>query len=118
MAKYSKKQIIEAIKNSRGVISVIARRLGASWITVKKAIDNDEELLALWKAEREAILDLCEETIITSVENGDVGTAKWVLNVMGGARGWNEKYSINLGDKQKITIEFIDKKDHEDSGGV
>lgn len=118
MAKYSKEAIIEAIKDSRGVINVIAKRLGASWITVKRAINNDEELLELWKAEREKLLDLCEETIITAVEDGDVGVAKWVLSVMGGQRGWNENCAINLGDKQKIIIEFVDKKNNEDSNGV
>lgn len=100
----SKNKMLKAIENSGGIISAIANRLGCDWHTAKKYIELWEETKQAYSDELEKFKDICETTVLESVQDGDVQTAKWVLSHKARDRGYGDKIEVDgqiIGD---ITI--------------
>jgi hypothetical protein len=93
--KYSVKQIVSAISKSGGIKSTIAKRLGCNWETASKLIKFSDETQEAYRCEREAILDMCETTLLTSINSGDVQSSKWLLSTLGRDRGFGEKLEVS-----------------------
>lgn len=80
MAKqFTVKQFEQAIPGSGGIISTIARRVGCSWYTARDRIVASPKLSQMFENEANTIDDLAESVVIKSMQEGDVGTAKWWL---------------------------------------
>lgn len=77
--RVSRQRIKNAIDGSGGVITVIARRTGYSWHTVRDAIDADAELSQMLHDEIESIDDLAEAALISKIRDGDDSVARWWL---------------------------------------
>jgi len=77
--RISRNRIKNAIPGSGGVISVIARRAGYSWLRTRDFIAADPELVEMLRAEEETVNDMAEYTIITKIEDGDENAARWWL---------------------------------------
>ena len=88
---FTKAKVLEAIKNSGSVVSVVSKRLKVSWHTADQYIKKWPETIQAMKDEEQTILDLCESTIYKSVQNGDTQSAKWILATKGKRRGFSEK---------------------------
>lgn len=99
MTKLTEKKLITAIKNTGGIVSVIAKKLDVTWHGARKAIDANPVALQAWHDEREGILDLAESALVKSIQQGDTQDAKWLLSRLGKHRGYAER------------IEFEDIKD-------
>lgn len=99
MAKITEKRLINAIKNTGGIVSAIAKKLDVTWHAARKAIDANPVALQAWHDEREGILDLAESALVKSIQQGDTQDAKWLLSRLGKHRGYAER------------IEFEDIKD-------
>lgn len=77
---YTKKQVLEAIETSGGVMAVVQRRLGcASWETARKYVEKWKETQAAFLAESCIINDLARSVVIKDIQGGNVQTAKWWL---------------------------------------
>ena len=77
---YTKKQVLEAIETSGGVMAVVQRRLGcASWETARKYVEKWKETQAAFHAESCIVNDLARSVIIKDIQGGNVQTAKWWL---------------------------------------
>ena len=109
MPKVSAKKIKDAIPKSAGIISTIASRCGYEWHTVKKAIDNSEELTALYTAEQETVLDMAEGILYKSVQAGDTGDAKWLLSRKGKNRGWADKMEVENSGTVNVKVKGYGK---------
>lgn len=77
--RYTNSQIEAAIRGSGGVIGKIARTLGAEWHTVRRRIDASPHLMELWRNECELVDDMAESVLLKSIQDGDIGSAKWWL---------------------------------------
>jgi len=105
-------QILDAISGSGGIISTIAKRLRCEWRVAEAYIQNDPEIKAVFEAERETMVDLCESVVFRNVQiaqevqrNGDLGDttdAKWLLSRLGKARGYSERQEITGKDGEYI----------------
>ena len=103
--------IIEAIKGSGGIISTIAKRLNVSWHTADKYIQQSDETKEALADEREAILDMAEGAVYSSIKEGNTQNAKWLLATKGRKRGFNEKIDIeHSGD---LNVVYLDKQDEQ-----
>ena len=89
--RYTCKQIIEAIKDSRGLKAAIARRLGCHVNTVSNYIKRHPSVARAYQDEREAIVDQGESVIIQGLRDNDLVTARWVCATLGKDRGWVEQ---------------------------
>ena len=77
--RFTNKQFETAITGSGGIIATIARRVGCSWHTAQTRIDKSPALSQMFEDEASTIDDLAESVVIRSMQEGDVGTAKWWL---------------------------------------
>ena len=107
MARKSKKAIIEAIKDSGGIMSTIARRLDVTWHTADSWIRESEKLMDALKDEKETILDMSESTLLKRIKEGDEQSAKWYLSKKGKTRGYGDSLAIEGG----VQIVYGDKDD-------
>jgi len=114
MARKSKKAIIEAIKDSGGIMSTIARRLGVTWHTADSWVKQYDETKQALQDERETILDLAESTLFRNIKDGNSQDAKWLLSTMGKNRGYSERHEITGADGGTIDVNAIIRKAEEE----
>lgn len=78
-ATYTAEQFIKAIPGTGGIISTIAKRVGCDWHTADDWLRNKPTVNRAWQDEREAVADMAESVIVKNMQEGDVQTAKWLL---------------------------------------
>jgi len=88
---YTIEQIIEAIKNTGGIVQKIANNLSCDWKTAERYVNMYDETKEAYKAEKESLLDLAESKIIESIGKGNTIDAKWYLSTQGKKRGYTDK---------------------------
>ena len=110
MKKITQEQMLEAIKNSQGLVSKIQSHLKAiineniAWSTVESYIHKWESTEAAVRAEKEAMLDIAENNIFKDIVNGDNATSKWYLKMKGKERGYEEMPTIRLDNGEPLNI--------------
>lgn len=87
--------LLEAIKDSRGVIATVAKRLDVNWQTAKKYANKWEETREALNDEVQTFNDTCEEAIYNSVKDGNTHDAKWVLAHKAKDRGWGDVMEVH-----------------------
>ena len=112
--KITQEQMLEAIKDSQGLVSKIQRRLVAiigeniAWETVDRYIHKWEATEVAVKAEKELMLDIAENQVFKEMLNGDVATAKWYLRLKGKSRGYEDTPTIKLDNGEPLNIQFTE----------
>lgn len=97
---FTTQELLDAIKDSNGNMSVIAERLNCSWATARQYIGDDVAAKELYKGETERMLDKAEQIINDSLNQTtdhaeQLQTAKWLLATKGGNRGYGTKTKYN-----------------------
>lgn len=87
-SKYTREIVTEAIADSYGIMSQIARRLGCAWSTAQRQVERWGETREAYQNERERILDLAESITVDKLKSGDFDAARWVLSRLGRDRGY------------------------------
>ncbi len=100
---YEKVKIVEALKESKGRITVACKKLNIDYQTLKKVIDKEPELEELLKNLRDdfenTLLDMAESTIQRAMSkaeldpNNAMKAAMYTLNSKGNSRGWSNTLS-------------------------
>ena len=106
-ARYSQKQVLEAVRDSGGIVSAVAARLGCDWNTARKYIDRWKTTQTAFEAERERVLDLAETTLVKAIKSGDVGAAKWYLSRIGRNRGFSDAVDVTTGGQPITEVKFV-----------
>lgn len=83
-----KKELLEAIKGSRGIISTIAARLHCEWHTVDTAIKMYPECMQALADENETMLDFVEGKAAERIKDGDGAMIRFYLATKGKKRGY------------------------------
>ena len=108
---YTAAQFIAAIPKSGGIVSKIAERVGCTWHTARRYIDNYPTIQQAYEDERERVTDLAETVILKALTEGDVGTARWYLATIGKDRGYTERREYSGPDNGPIVIVNWDDDD-------
>ena len=109
-AKITQEMMLEAIKNTQGLVSKIQRKLESalgekvSWDTTLKYVQKWQSCVDAVKAEKEAMLDLAENAVYKELSDGDVRTAKWYLKMKGKERGYVETQEIQMANTDPLNI--------------
>ena len=82
------KDLLAAIKDSRGFISTIAARLHADWHVIDRAIKASEAAQAAIAAEEETTLDFVEGKALKRIEENDGPMIRFYLATKGKKRGY------------------------------
>ena len=83
-----KKELLEAIQGSYGIISTIAARLHCNWHTVDETIKLYHECMQALADENESILDFTEGKAIERIKEGDGTMIRFMLATKGKKRGY------------------------------
>ena len=82
------KDLLEAIKDSRGFKSTIAARLHVDWHVVDRAIQASEAAQQAIAAEEETTLDFVEGKAIERIKENDGAMIRFYLSTKGKKRGY------------------------------
>ena len=105
MSKPTKTATLDAIRNSGGIMSTIAEKLGVTWHTAKSYVDKWPETIQAFEDERNRIVDMAESVLVKSIRNGDTQDAKWLLSRLGKDRGYVERQETTGKDGDPIRHE-------------
>lgn len=83
-----KKELLDAIKGSYGIISTIAGRLHCDWHTVDDTIKLYPECIQALEDEKECVLDFTEGKAIERIKEGDGTMIRFMLATKGKKRGY------------------------------
>ena len=111
-----KKELLDAIKGSYGIISTIAGRLHCNWHTVDDTIKLYPECMQALADENESVLDFTEGKAIERIKDGDGTMIRFMLATKGKKRGYTYEeepaHGIESDDNElKIVIEDGDDED-------
>lgn len=104
--KFTKTEFRMAVEKSRGVKSEIARILNCSYNTVNNYLnrENNADLLALFKSQREVIKDTLESKFMEAVEAGEIRAILFGLETIAKDRGWTKRTEITGADGGAIQL--------------
>lgn len=108
--RYTVAQFQKAIKDSGGLKSTIASRLGCSYNTVQKWLETKPAVREAYDEECERMNDLAQGILLKSIQEGNTQDAKWWL-----ARKRKSEFGDNLDVTSKgesIVIKVV----YDDSG--
>lgn len=86
--KIKEKELIEAIKDTGGLYSVIARKLAVDWHTVDRAIKDSPDAQQAVNDEKETTLDMVESKALRRIQDGDGAMIRFYLATKGKKRGY------------------------------
>jgi hypothetical protein len=87
-------------------MSTIARKLNCDWSTAQKYIKLDEVARQALSDEEETVLDMCESTLLQSIKEKDVQSAKWYLSTKGKKRGYSERHEVTGAEGKPIEVSW------------
>ena len=96
--RFKKQDILDALKDSYGVVSEVADRLGVDWHTADTYIKSWPETMQAKQDEDERYLDLAELKCIERVKAADGSMIRFVLATKGKTRGYNTEDSAARDD--------------------
>jgi len=104
-----KTDVEKAIKDSMGLVTVAARRLGISRSRFYQLKEKWPEMDEWITEEREALLDLTESKLIKNVTAGREASIFFTLKTLGKHRGFIERSEITGKDGEPIKLSLSDR---------
>jgi hypothetical protein len=114
---YTAQQVIDAIPNTGGIVSAIARKLGCQWETAHRYIETMPTVKAAYDAEVDSTLDIAESVLLDNIRIArrfqndnktvvDTSDAKWYLTKKGKRRGYGDALEVGGPDGGDIVIKI------------
>lgn len=89
--RYDITTIKKAISGSKGMVQVVADRLGCEWHTAKRYIEQYEETKIAFQNENESMIDFAESKLFQAISEEDLTAIIFYLKTKGKNRGYIEK---------------------------
>lgn len=102
--RINRNRVKRAIKDSGGVISVIAERTGYSWMRVREFILADQELAEMLRNEEEATNDIAESNVIAAIKKGDLQASRWWLSLRR-----RERFGVHIQSSAVQVVRLVDE---------
>ena len=102
---YTTKQFIQAIPGTGGVITTIAARVGCSWQTAKKYVEEYATVKEVYEAECHKITDKARSNVIGAIiADNDLQTSKWWLQVKDPDFAPKQKHEVTGADGGPVVV--------------
>lgn len=107
--RFTKSDVLKAIKDSYGLISEVAKRLHCEWHTAKKYIEKWQDTELAFIDEEETKLDFVESKAIKAIEKDDSAMIRFYLATKGKKRGfsYNKETDTQTTQKDDPQIYFV-----------
>lgn len=89
--RYTCEQVIDAIKETRGLISVAARRLGCSDSCIHGYAERHPTVRAAIEDARALMCDMAEGKLFGAVQNSEPWAIQFYLKTQGRSRGYGDR---------------------------
>jgi hypothetical protein len=104
-------QIITAIRDSRGLIAVAARKLGVSRRTVYNRLEKSDEIREALDEARDFALDVGQAKLYQAVEAGESWAVQYLLTTLGKARGFTTRQQVEHSGQGGGPIPIVIERD-------
>lgn len=106
MAKLSNQKVLNAIENSGGILTTIAKKCDVTRKALYEYLERNPTLRPHIEQEKEKILDLAEVSLFAQVKNKEAWATKYLLSTLGKTRGYAEKHEHEVsGGSEPIRID-------------
>lgn len=89
--EYTVEQVVQAVRDSEGLLYLAARRLGCHYQTVLKYKRKHKAVQDVYEEMRGAFLDEAEGSLLKAVRRGEGWAVCFALKCLGKGRGYVEK---------------------------
>lgn len=104
---FKKSDILNAIKGSKGIVSVVADALGCAWETALNKINEHEDTRKAFEGESERSLDKIESKAYKQAEDGDGAMIRFILATKGRKRGYGETPPLPPADSEDTELRIV-----------
>jgi hypothetical protein len=94
--RYTKEQVIDALKATRGLVYLAAQRLGCDPDTIMNYCKRYPEVEAAKHDARGALLDMAEARLFVAVANDQPWAIAFALKTIGRSRGYGERVDLSI----------------------
>ena len=94
--RYTALQVIEALRTSRGLISMAAEKLQCDVDTVQNYCKRYPTVEAAKQESRVSLLDLAESRLWEAIDRGEGWAIGFCLRTLGRSRGYGEHVALHL----------------------
>jgi len=98
-------QVLEAVKDSAGIVSNVARKLGCDWHTARRYIDEYATAQAAFDGETQRVNDLAEVKLIEQIQAGEQWAVKYRLSCKARDRGYGEAVQVSGPGGKAVPVE-------------
>lgn len=92
--RYTAAQVIDAIRQTKGMLTVAAKRLGCAPDTVYRYVREYPTVAQAVKEQRESVTDMAELALYKAIQEGEGWAVCFYLKTQGKQRGYIEKQQI------------------------
>ena len=89
--KYSEEVVLNAVKGSGAIMSVIADRLGVTWGTAKTYVNHYPSAVEAFEHEENKSIDFAQSKLLEKVRAGDLNAIEFYLTKKGRRKGWGSE---------------------------
>lgn len=102
MAKYKVADMVQALRESKGMVYVTARKLGCSPTTVYNYAAKHPSVQEAIDSERGLMVDTGELALWKALQNGEAWAVSLVLKTLGKSRGYVERVETTGADGDPV----------------
>src|SRR5690606_1181906 len=92
--KYTTAQVIQAIRETKGLVSLAAKRLKCHPDTVRRYAARYPTVAAALREERAAMTDVAELALYNAIQRGEPWAVTFYLKTQGKDRGYTERIDV------------------------
>ncbi len=100
--RYSVAQVIQAVRDTKGLLSLAAKRLGCDRVTVYRYAKRYPSIAQALQDEREAMTDIAELSLFDKIQAGEAWAVCFYLKTQGKNRGYVERSAVTIDIEQRI----------------
>ncbi|HXG94128.1 MAG TPA: hypothetical protein VNN73_17425 [Blastocatellia bacterium] len=106
--KYTPDQVIEAIRKTKGLVTLAAKSLGCDPDTIRNYARRYKSVSAAIREQRESVTDIAEASLFTAIQQGCAWAVCFYLKTQGRERGYVERRELTGAEGAPIPIAIIE----------
>lgn len=109
--QHKKRQLLEALKKSLGVVSSACAAVGVNRSTYYDYLNNDPDFRAEVEDLKNVALDFAETSLLKQIQDGNTSATIFYLKTQGKERGYVERQEVTGSDGKPVEHRIVlDKK--------
>ena len=105
--KYNAQQMIDAIQDAKGILTVAARKLGCSRTTVYRYMERYSTIKDAYQEANESNIDFVETKLMEQINKGNITAIIFFLKTKAKHRGYVERQEVAGTDGGEIVFRVV-----------